>query len=313
MRKQLITIFGSTFRLSSDGSKMTHGKDENILDTLKSFLSSRGLDEQFSLDNWEVQFIDESTGAHATHDLILKIMQIHEQTDDLIAVIGTDCMEEISFGLSLLDLNLENKNIVLTGAMRPADHLAFDGLSNLLDAMIYCKGQNKGLEHSYYSNQCEPNKVAVSIQNTVFDGSRLFKSNSSSMQGFEQIKERYNLPKFNPLLLKGAFPNIPIITTALGLKPDFINFETLDGLVIAGMGTSSLNQEWIDYLRPKSRDIPIALVSKCPFGNNYDDLSYINSIQKYEDLGFHLNRFRNLNPLQARLLLGYEYLDRQNR
>jgi L-asparaginase len=80
--------------------------------------------------------------------------------------------------------------------------------------------------------------------------------------------------------------------------------ESLDGLVLAGMGSGSIARSVVEQLAPKwTSKIPIVITSRCPVGLNYDDYYYRGSLEKYESKGFQILGYEQLNPLQARLKL----------
>ena len=88
--------------------------------------------------------------------------------------------------------------------------------------------------------------------------------------------------------------------------PSDAYLATLDGLVVAGMGTGSVSDEVMDALarHVQARALPVVLVSRVGVGLNHDEHYYRGSVAKYERLGFHVRGgYEALNAYQARLKL----------
>jgi len=105
-------------------------------------------------------------------------------------------------------------------------------------------------------------------------------------------------------------PRVAIWTMAVqSMPPPAALLETLDGLVVAGMGTGSLSQVFVEQLQLRpgvtGRQPPVVvIVSRAAVGLNFDDFLYKGSVAKYEALGFALrDGYAQLNALQARILL----------
>ena len=72
------------------------------------------------------------------------------------------------------------------------------------------------------------------------------------------------------------------------------------------MGTSSLSAEIIEQLSEYASRISVVLVSRCVIGQNVDDDYYQGSLYKYQNKGFLITKYMDLNPIQAHIILVFE-------
>lgn len=240
----------------------------------------------------------------ALRNLILEKASNH---DGIILLTGTDSLEEIAFGL---DLMLEIKiPVVITAAMRPSDALGYDGFRNFRDAVAVAA-----------TPESAGNGVLVVISEEIHAARYLRKLDSQALNAFESKpgsigKIRRGVPTYTYLGLPkikkysqvencSSSINIPIVPMFLGGNLDFIDFEKVDGLILAGMGTGSLSDSVISSLSPSiTGKIPVCITSRCLVGDNYDDFYYKGSLEKYTSKGFILEGYEGLSPYQARIKL----------
>lgn len=312
-RKQKIFIYGSTFRQATSGNAMELTRDLTLKEKISHFISSRNLSSDYDLTNWEVGFIDTRTGSELTFQIIKEMIEHISNLDDVILIAGTDSLEELAFALSLIDLDLTNKNIFISGAIYTSDHLIFDGINNIARALIYCENKNNHKDTgAFYTDTSKQNGVLVCMNDEILDAHSITKAFTNRIHAFQTRENQPRLKKDDKypatILENQTIPNIPIIINSINLSPNFLNLEQIDGLVIGGMGTSTINKEWIDYFSSYTDTMPIALVSRIPFGDNYDELCYVGSLKKYEDLGFLLSPYRHYNMVQTRIKMAFDIL-----
>ena len=244
-------------------------------------------------------------------NLILEKSSSH---DGIILLTGTDSLEEIAFGLDLmLEVNIP---VVITAAMRPSDALGYDGFRNFRDAVAVAA-----------TPQSAGNGVLVVISEEIHAARYLRKLDSQALNTFESKpgsmgKIRRGIPAFAysglPKMKKysqvetcSSAINVPIVPMILGGNLDFIDFEKVDGLILAGMGTGSLSDSVISSLSPSiTGKIPVCITSRCLVGDNYDDYYYKGSLEKYTSKGFILKGYEGLSPYQARIKLLLELATR---
>lgn len=255
--------------------------------------------------------LEARSGAHLTvdsiGDVVTTIANYKTRYGGFVVISGTDSMEELAY---FLDLTLQiQQPVVITGAMKPADVIGYDGIANLSQA-IQVAGDEEARDRG----------VLVVLNHTIHLARFVRKTDTQSMEAFQsfpgpvgQLRSgriifyypnsrnslQYRVDDFGQIK-----SNIPILVFGFGMPfPQSILQESA-GLIIAGMGTSSLSNDWIDTLSPEwTSRLPIVLVSRCMQGINFDDHYYRGSLSKYEDRGFLLSDFSDLNPMQARIKL----------
>ncbi|KAI8805204.1 Asparaginase/glutaminase [Cladochytrium replicatum] len=245
---------------------------------------------------------------------------------------GTDSLEELAFALSLwLSPYIEKDGgpvVVLTGAMKPSDHLSFDGAGNVADSLRVL-GSND-----------TPSGVYVLMNEAIHSARYVRKDDSQRIGAFQShpgpigyIRRGRPMWYYRPLESSHVAPgvsltippipkpqlrsilanihnpfgrfNVPLVTISFP-APDPPNSSTPlpHGIVIACPGTGSLPTSWLEALSPAwTSRIPVVLVSRCATGGNYDDVAYKGSKEKYRRKGFLLDEYEGLNPIQARILM----------
>jgi L-asparaginase len=254
------------------------------------------------------------TGANLTTATVADVADMVraslDEADGFVLITGTDSMEELAY---LLDLTLGiDKPLVLTGAMKPSDIIGYDGIANLEQAL-----QVAG------DPEAHGRGVLIAMNDDVHVARYVRKADSQLIGAFVshpgpvaqhrrgEIIWYYGNTR-NPDLyaaapLRTMNMAVPILIFGFDLPfwPGLL--EGAVGAVIAGMGTASIPERWIDELSPSwTGRIPVVLVSRSMKGTNFDDSYYRGSLEKYESKGFHLSAYRDLNPMQARIKLCLE-------
>ena len=220
--------------------------------------------------------------------------------------LGTDNLEEIAYLISLTAP--VNKSVILSGAMRSLGCQDYDGLENYSNSMLIDPTLFRGISGSW-----------VCIAGSLFAGNQVRKSHSNKLTAFSSEdgpiaeicagqnwkfcrpvvsnSQAYNLENLN-LELK-----IPIVTISLLSELDFIDAAKIDGLIVAGAGTGTISSKARSNLSKIAKFKPVVVSTRCYAGPNYDEDMYPGSLSSYENDGFILRGYENLNPLQARLAL----------
>jgi L-asparaginase len=259
----------------------------------------------------ELDFIDvsQAVGAELRLEHLFGIRDLvveRSDYDGYLLISGTDSMEEIAFGLDLL---LEPKKpFVITGAAKPTDIPGYDGEANLLASL-----------NVLTSEEASSLGVLVVLNDNVHPARYVRKQDSALMGTFQSHPGPIaQIRRGKPLFYYSGLPPIQRLTSARREKasnrvmiwtmavdpilPEDM-LKNLDGLVLAGMGTGSIATSIIDQLAQWTSKMPIIVTSRCPVGLNFDDYYYKGSLEKYEDRGFRILGYEQLNPLQARLKL----------
>lgn len=249
-----------------------------------------------------------------SHDIgnpeLLKIahaVQTWLDKDDIAGVVithGTDSLEETAYFLNLVVRT--SKPIVITGAMRPADHLSPDGPANLLEAIAVAASPlsiGKG--------------VLVVMNDAIMEARACSKQHSSSMATFNagaaaQIGEVYGSDVvYNTTPLKrhtsssefavSNLHSLPVVDIIYDYQSARYNLyeAAVDsgcaGIVIAGMGNGSLSpaaHRGAEYA--KEHGVVVVRASRCGRG-------VVSPLAMDEELQSIPGN--SLNPQKARILL----------
>lgn len=241
---------------------------------------------------------------HAVADKILKTQGSY---DGYVLITGTDSMEEMAF---LLDMVLDVPTpVTLTGAMKPSDIVGYDGISNLEQA-IQVAASPESAHRGVLLTMNDQVHVARYVRKVDSQLIGAFVSHPGPVGEFRRGRLIYYFQNtrsaeyFDHSLLLVAPRDIRVIVFSMDQPFTDSYFKGADGAVIAGMGTASISETWIEQLSPAwTSKIPIVLVSRCIWGTNFDDHYYRGSLKKYEDKGFLLADYAQLNLMQARLRL----------
>ena len=165
--------------------------------------------------------------------------------DGVVILHGTDTLEETAW---FLHLTLPaGKPVVLTGAMRPADHPAADGPANLLAAVrlaAHPEARGKG--------------VLVVMNGTAFGARRVVKARCSGLDAFESA-EPWQAARADGRfsgLEPAALPRVDILPGYAGAPADLIDASVAAGargLVLALCGHGSVPTAWLPALRAARR------------------------------------------------------------
>ncbi len=177
-------------------------------------------------------------------------------TDGLVILHGTDTLEETTW---FLHLSLPpGKAVVVTGAMRPADHPAADGPANLLAAVRLA------------ASPAARDKGVLVVMNGTPHGARdVVKARTHGLDAFESAADwtaarpdgRFADVDFAPL------PRVDILPGYAGAPPDLIDASVAGGargLVLALAGHGSVPASWLPALRRARNDgVAIVRASRC--------------------------------------------------
>jgi len=228
--------------------------------------------------------------AHMTIDLIFKLTQRVKDlvtADEVIGVVithGTDVMEETAY---LLDLVVDTeKPIVLTGAMRTASQVGYDGIANLKAAVRVAA-----------SSEARNLGALVVMHDQVHAARYVTKSHTQALDTFQS-------PSWGPLgrvdgdrvvigkrVKREHIPcqrlaaDVPLIKLAVGLDERFLRQaieRRADGAVIEALGGGRVPPWWMPTIKEAiNRGLVVVVASRCPSGRVYDEYGYVGA---YRDL-----------------------------
>jgi L-asparaginase len=176
--------------------------------------------------------------------------------DGIVILHGTDTMEETAY---FLHLSLPaGKAVVLTGAMRPADHPQADGPANLLAAVRLAAGKT-----------AQDSGVLVVMNETAHAARWLVKARTSGLDAFESCRpwrDARHDGRFSDLTVS-ALPRVNILPGYAGAPAELIDAcvaAGARGLVQALTGHGSIPAAWLPALRrAKQAGVAILRASRC--------------------------------------------------
>lgn len=221
--------------------------------------------------------------------LYIKNLLKRDDIDGVVVTHGTDSLEETAF---LLDLTIKSsKSIVITGSMRSASELGYDGPANLSAAI--CTAISEGARNR---------GVLVCLNDEINCAHEVTKANSMSLNAFRS-------PSFGPI---GIVDNNQVIFYRDSIKKEQILTDTIDdkvvlfkcvsgmdsslidyslaagvsGIVIEGMGRGNVPPNVVPGIKNAiEKNIPVVLVSRCYEGRVLDTYGYHGGGKELREMG----------------------------
>jgi L-asparaginase len=226
------------------------------------------------------------------------------EVDGIVVTHGTDVMEESAY---LLDLTVPGeKPMVLTGAMRTASQIGYEGLANLAAAVrVAASSQAKGLGAVIVMNDeiHAARFVTKTHTQSVDTFQSLFFGPLGRVDGDEVVIGQRVARQVIPC--HGLEPNVTLIKLAAGVDDSFLRY-TMDqgakGVVIEALGGGRVPPWWMPTIRQAvEAEVAVVIASRCPSGRVWDGYGYEGA---YKDLRRAGVLFANgLNGQKARLKL----------
>ena len=262
----------------------------------------------------DIELIDFSAipGPHMIPEKMMELKALVgkqcERTDISGVVIthGTDNLEETAY---LLDLTIDTpKPVVITGSMRNASELGYDGPSNLASAILTAicdDSSNRG--------------VLVVLNDEINDAREVTKTHTMSLDTFKSLEfgplgivDSNNVIYYRNQTFSSSFINtdtiesdVVLIKIASGMDGrilDFLVAEGINGIVIEGMGRGNVPPGMMPGIRGAiAAGIPVVLVSRNPLGRIMPSYGYEGGGLDLKNAGVIL--VRNLNGQKARIAL----------
>jgi len=306
MNKVMLIFTGGTIAMKIDSD--LHGAIPSLSpNDIISALS--GIDE---FDNLEVHEFSRKPSPSITPrdmkdigDLINQFLKKPEILG-VVVIHGTDVLEETAFYLN--SVVKSNKPVVLTGSMKNASELGYDGLTNLVSSIKVCmspESLNKG--------------VLVVMNDTVNSSLEVTKTHTMSLDTFKSVE-------FGPLGIvdqgeviyyrdvthrdKLNFDNIVNDDTYLlkvhaGMDGHFIDYlisRKAKGIVLETLGRGNVPPMMLSSIDTAiKKGIHIVLVSRCITGRVLDTYAYEGGGRDLTNKGCILGG--NYNGQKARILL----------
>ncbi|TEU14691.1 MAG: asparaginase [Anaerolineales bacterium] len=226
------------------------------------------------------------------------------EVDGVVVTHGTDVMEESAY---LLDLTVPGeKPMVLTGAMRTASQIGYEGLANLVAAVrVAASPQARRLGAMIVMN--DEIHAARFVTKAHTQSVDTFKSLSfgplGRVDGDEVVIGQRVTRQWIPG--GGLESNVVLIKLAVGLDESFLKYaieKGVKGVVIEALGGGRVPPWWMPTIRQAvEAGVAVVIASRCPSGRVWDGYGYEGA---YNDLRGAGVLFANgLNGQKARLKL----------
>jgi len=201
----------------------------------------------------------------------------YDGVDGIVITHGTDAMEETAY---LLDLTVDTeKPIILTGAMRTASDVGYDGIANLLAAVrVAASDAARDLGALVVMNQ--ELHAARHVTKTDTQSVDTFKSPPWGPLGrvdrdkvvVERRVTRQHIP------CSRLNPNVHLIKLSVGVDDGLLSYligKNAAGVVIEVLGGGRVPPWWVPTIREAIEGgMVVVIASRCPTGRVYDDYGY---------------------------------------
>ena len=233
--------------------------------------------------------------SHLTTPMITDLVRRVEsriQMPDVVGVVlthGTDTLEESAY---LLDLAIETtKPIVVTGAMRTANTVGYDGIANLA-AAIRVAGCEEAQDQGVLVTFNEQIFAAAEVQKVHSQALYAFAAPSTGPLGstasstpvfFHRLRRRQRLP-----FLRLEEP-VDLLTVTQGVDDRLLRAAIeggARGLVIEALGSGRVPPWWLPLLQnARVRGLPIVITSRTGAGDLGDEYGYVGGYHDLRRLG----------------------------
>ena len=224
----------------------------------------------------------------------------------VVVVHGTDTLEETAFYLDIISTS--SKPVVLTGSMKNASELGYDGLTNLVSSIKVAMSpdsMDKGVlvVMNYQINAaCEVTKTHTLNLDTfksfefgplgIIDDDDVIYFRSTTQRKDYRLKNAYNEDTY---LLK-------VYAGMTGELIDFCINNGAKGIVLEALGRGNVPSVMMDAIRhARQNNVEVVIVSRCYGGRVLDTYGYLGGGKDLVKTGCILGG--NLTGPKARILL----------
>ncbi len=201
---------------------------------------------------------------------------------------GTDTMEETAY---LLDLTVGGeKPIVLTGAMRTASGVGYDGYANLLAAVRVAAAE-----------EARGSGALVVFNDEIHEARRVTKMHTLSpatfqspawgpigrLEGDKVLMQQH--PQRAVVPWHGLAQDVVLLRLAVGVGPTALEdalSHGVRGVVLEALGGGRVPPWWLPAIeRARKRGSTVVVASRCPAGQVWDAYGYPGAYRSLVDLG----------------------------
>jgi len=222
----------------------------------------------------------------------------------LVVTHGTDTLEETAY---LLDLTVPGeKPVVLTGAMRAASDVGYEGYANLAAAVrVAVAPQARGLGAVVVLN--DEIHAARYVTKTHTLNMATFQSADWGPLGRVEGDAVYIARRLERRVLPwcGLEQNVLLLKLAVGMEAGLLEdvlARGMRGVVIEALGGGRVPPWWLPALeRARSQGVVVVIASRCPSGRVWDAYGYSGAYRTLADKGCLFAE--GLNGQKARIKL----------
>lgn len=222
----------------------------------------------------------------------------------IVVTHGTDVLEETVY---LLDLTVPGERpIVLTGAMRTASDVGYEGYANLLAGVrVAAAPQARGLGAVVVFNDEIHAARHVTKMHTLSPAT--FQSPGwgpvGRVEGDRVIVARR--PERRLLDWRGLESKVALLKLTVGMETDLLEdalARSIRGVVIETLGGGRVPIWWLPVIeRARAQGVTVVIASRCPSGRVWDAYGYRGAYRTLADLGCLFAE--GLNGQKARIKL----------
>lgn len=229
--------------------------------------------------------------------------------DDIVGVVvvhGTDVLEETAFYLNCVSKS--KKPIVITGSMKNASELGYDGLTNLVSSIKVCLSPDSiGKGTLVVMNDTINSSIEVTKTHTMsLDTFKSIEFGPLGIIDHNEVMYYRDITHFKKYKLENKIDNaVYLIKAYAGIDGEYIDFlieRQARGIVIEALGRGNLPPTMLDALdRAINVGIYVVIVSRCYSGRVLDTYAYVGGGKDLTNRGCILGG--SLNGQKARILL----------
>ena len=262
----------------------------------------------------EVELLDFSAvpGPHMTPEMMMELKILvqkkceHSEISGVVVTHGTDNLEETAY---LLELTLNtSKPVVVTGSMRNASELGYDGPSNLASAILTAIDDNS-------TNR----GVLVVLNDEINNAREVTKTHTMSLDTFKSLEfgplgivdsnhviyYRNQSVKSSHISTETIESDVALIKIASGMDARMLEFlvdQNVKGIVLEAMGRGNVPPSVMPGIKKAiDANIPVVLVSRNPLGRIMPSYGYEGGGLSLKEAGVIMAS--NLNGQKARIAL----------
>ncbi len=240
---------------------------------------------------------------------LANVVKDYLDQDDITGVVvvhGTDVLEETAFYLNCVTNS--KKPIVLTGSMKNASELGYDGLTNLVSSIKVCMSpDSKGKGTLVVMNDTINSSIEVTKTHTMsLDTFKSFEFGPLGIIDHNEVMYYRDITNFKKYKLNNKYnDSVFLIKSYAGMDGEYIDFlieREARGIVIEALGRGNLPPTMLDAIeRAINVGIHVVIVSRCYSGRVLDTYAYRGGGKDLTNRGCILGG--NLNGQKARILL----------